>query len=505
MDTALALAPTLAPTLATDPAPRFRFDNSYARLPEPFHVRLPPVPVEAPKLVRLNRALAERLGLDAEALASPAGVEILAGNRIAEGSEPITQAYAGHQFGHFNPKLGDGRAHLLGEVIAPDGARFDMQLKGSGRTPWSRGGDGRAAIGPMLREYIISEALHALGIPTTRSLSVVTTGEHVFRETALPGAVLARVASSHIRVGTFQYFAARGDMDSVRRLLDHAIARHDPAAAEAPVPALAFLRGVIARQADLIAQWLLVGFVHGVMNTDNMTVSGESIDFGPCAFMEAYDPGMVLSSIDHQGRYAYGNQPRIAHWNLTRLAEALLPLLAEEEAAAIEIAKEALGAFALRFGAAYGTGLLRKIGIEAERDGDAEMVQDLLRRMAAGGADFTLAFRHLADAADGNDAPARALFADPAAFDAWAGPWRARLAEEVPGAAARMRAANPLYIPRNHLVEEALAAATERADYAPFEALLEVLARPFERQPGRDRHAAPAQPEERVAATFCGT
>lgn len=497
----------LAPDALADAAPRFRFDNSYARLPEQFHVRLPPVPVEAPRLVRINRALAERLGLDPDALASPAGVEILAGNRLAEGSEPITQAYAGHQFGQFNPKLGDGRAHLLGEVIAPDGARFDIQLKGSGRTPWSRGGDGRAAIGPMLREYIVSEALHALGIPSTRSLSVVTTGEYVFREAALPGAVLARVASSHIRVGTFQYFAARGDVDSVRQLLDYAIARHDPAAAEAPVPALAFLEGVIARQAGLIAQWLLVGFVHGVMNTDNMAVSGESIDFGPCAFMEAYDPAMVLSSIDHQGRYAYGNQPRIAHWNLTRLAEALLPLLAEGEEAAVEVAKAALGEFAPRFGAAYQAGLLRKIGIAAEREGDVDLVQDLLKRMAEGGADFTLTFRRLADAAAGpeGDGPVRALFADPAAFDAWAGPWRARLAEEAPGAPGRMRAANPLFIPRNHLVEEALATATERQDTAPFEALLAVLARPFEDQPGRERHAEPARPAERVTATFCGT
>ena len=390
-------------------------------------------------------------------------------------------------------------------MIAPDGARFDIQLKGSGRTPWSRGGDGRAAIGPMLREYIVSEALHALGIPTTRSLSVVATGEWVMREAPLPGAVLARVASSHIRVGTFQFFAARGDREAVQRLLDYAIARHDPAAAAAENPALSFLQGVIARQADLIAQWLLVGFVHGVMNTDNMAVSGESIDFGPCAFMEAYDPAMVLSSIDHQGRYAYGNQPRIAHWNLTRLAETLLPLLAEQEEAAIEIAKEALGAFAPRFGAAYETGLLRKIGIAVPREGDGALVQDLLERMAAQGADFTLTFRRLAAAADGDNAPVRAHFADPAAFDAWAEGWRARLAEEAPGAAARIRATNPLFIPRNHLVEEALAAATEREDTAPFEALLEVLTRPFEDQPDRERYAEPAQPEQRVTATFCGT
>ena len=499
MDTAL---PAEMPVLA---APRFGFDNSYARLPEAFHVRMPPVPVKDPRLVRLNTALAGRLGLDPAELSSAEGIAVLSGSALAPGSEPITQAYAGHQFGHFNPKLGDGRAHLLGEVVAPDGARFDIQLKGSGRTPWSRGGDGRAAIGPMLREYIISEALHALGIPTTRSLAVVTTGEWVMREEPLPGAVLTRVASSHVRVGTFQYFAARGDRDSLQRLLDYAIARHDPDAAIAANPALAFLQGVIARQADLIAQWLLVGFVHGVMNTDNMAVSGESIDFGPCAFMEAYDPAMVLSSIDHQGRYAYGNQPRIAHWNLTRLAEALLPLLAEQEDAAIEIAKDALGAFAPRFGAAYEAGLLRKIGITAALEGDSAMVQDLLERMAANGADFTLTFRHLAEAAEGNDAPLRALFTDPAAFDAWAVGWRARLADEAPDAAALIRATNPLFIPRNHLVEEALSAATQREDYAPFEALLAVLARPFEEQPGQERYTLPAQAEERVTATFCGT
>jgi uncharacterized protein YdiU (UPF0061 family) len=499
MDTAL---PADMPVLA---APRFAFDNSYARLPEAFHVRLPPIPVKDAKLVRLNHPLAERLGLDPAELASAEGVAVLSGSALAPGSEPLTQAYAGHQFGHFNPKLGDGRAHLLGEVVAPDGARFDIQLKGSGRTPWSRGGDGRAAIGPMLREYIVSEALHAFGIPTTRSLAVVTTGEWVMREAPLPGAVLTRVASSHLRVGTFQYFAARSDRDSLQRLLDYAIARHDPAAATAANPALAFLHGVIARQAALITQWLLVGFVHGVMNTDNMAVSGESIDFGPCAFMEAYDPAMVLSSIDHQGRYAYGNQPRIGQWNATRLAEALLPLLAAEEAAAIELAKDALGAFSPRFGEAYGAGLLRKIGLIVPRAGDSALVQDLLERMAAQGADFTLTFRHLAEAAAGDDAPARALFADPAAFDAWAAGWRARLAAEAPGAAARIEAANPLYIPRNHLVEEALAAATEHEDYRPFETLLDVLARPFVEQPGRARYALPATATERVTATFCGT
>jgi uncharacterized protein YdiU (UPF0061 family) len=505
MDAALA-----TDRVGQEAEPRFRFDNSFARLPDRLFARLPPRPVAAPALVRVNETLAQRLGLDAQALASPAGVAILAGNRVPAGAEPIAQAYAGHQFGHFTPQLGDGRAILLGEHIAPDGARFDIQLKGSGRTPWSRGGDGRAAIGPVLREYLISEAMAALGIPTTRSLAAVTTGEPVYRETPLPGAVLTRVAASHLRVGTFQFFAARGDTEAVRILVDHAIARHDPAAASSANPALALLHGVIARQATLVARWLLVGFIHGVMNTDNMTISGETIDYGPCAFLDAYDPATVLSSIDHHGRYAYGNQPRIAHWNLTRLAEALLPLLAEEEEAAIEVARAALSAFAPQFGAAYQAGLARRIGLATERDGDGELIQDLLRRMAESGADFTLTFRALSDAAAApeHDAAVRTLFADPAAYDGWAVPWRARLGMEAgpPAAiAADMRAVNPAFIPRNHLVEEALTAATERDDYAPFEALLGVVTRPFEDQPGRERYALPPQPEERVLATFCGT
>jgi protein adenylyltransferase len=499
-----------APRAPAPPPLRIRFDNGYARLPDRFYARLPPTPVAAPRLVRVNAPLAERLGIDPAALAGPEGVEVLAGNRIPEGADPIALAYAGHQFGGFVPRLGDGRAILLGEVVAPDGARFDLQLKGSGRTPFSRGGDGRAALGPVLREYVVSEAMAALGIPTTRSLAAVTTGQPVYRETALPGAVVTRVAASHIRVGTFQFFAARGDVEGVRTLLDHAVARHYPEAAAAERPALALLQGVIARQAELVARWLLVGFIHGVMNTDNTTVSGETIDYGPCAFMDAYDPATVFSSIDHQGRYAYGNQPRIMQWNLARLAETLLPLLAEEEQAAIELAQDALSAFPPRFEAAYRGGLSRKIGLATAREDDFELAQDLLARMAEGGADFTLAFRRLCDAAAGpeGDAAVRALFADPAAYDAWAARWRARLAEEpAPPAAiaAAMRAANPAFIPRNHLVEEAIAAAVEREDLAPFEALVEVLARPFEDQPGRDRYAEPPLPEQRVLRTFCGT
>jgi uncharacterized protein YdiU (UPF0061 family) len=489
---------------------RFRFDNSYASLPERFYARLDPTPVAAPRLVRVNTALAERLGLDADALAGPDSVRALAGNLVPDGAAPIAAAYAGHQFGHFVPQLGDGRAILLGEVVAPDGARFDIQLKGSGRTPFSRGGDGRAAVGPVLREYIVSEAMAALGVSTTRALAAVTTGEGVRRETMLPGAVLTRVASSHIRVGTFQYFAARADAEAVRLLADHAIARHYPDAAAAENPYRALLDAVVARQASLVAHWLLIGFIHGVMNTDNCSVSGETIDYGPCAFMDAYDPATVFSSIDQHGRYAYGNQPRIAVWNLARLAETLLPLLAEDEDKAVEIAQEVLAGFSPRFEAAYFGGLRRKVGLATEQDGDIALVNDLLKLMAENAADFTLTFRRLCDAAadPAADAAVRARFANPAAYDLWAGRWRWRLGEEAAEPAAirdAMRAVNPAYIPRNHLVEAALNAAIERDDFAPFEQLLEVLARPFEERSGFERYATPPQPEERVLQTFCGT
>ena len=414
------------------------------------------------------------------------------------------------QFGHFTPQLGDGRAILLGEVVRPDGARRDIQLKGSGETPFSRRGDGRAAIGPVLREYIVSEAMAALGIPTTRSLAAVATGDWVFREGPLPGAVLTRVAASHIRVGTFQYFAARRDAEGVRLLADHAIARHDPAAAHEQNPYRAFFEGVVARQATLIARWLLVGFVHGVMNTDNCAVSGETIDYGPCAFLEAYDPATVFSSIDSQGRYAYGNQPRIAQWNLARLAECLLPLFDADENAGVEYAQDALAAFGPRFEAAWMAGLRRKTGLVVAQEGDAELIQDLFNVMAAQQADFTLTFRRLADAAE---APERAgqvasLFADADAFTPWAERWQTRLAREPgePAAhAAAMRAVNPAYIPRNHRVEAALTAAAERDDLGPFEALLNVISRPFEERPGLQPYMMPARSEERVLQTFCGT
>ena len=492
---------------------QFNFANTYARLPERFYARINPTPVAAPSLVKLNRELARNLGLDPDELASPQGVEILAGNRVAEGSEPLAEAYAGHQFGHFVPQLGDGRANLLGEVLGRDGVRYDIQLKGSGRTPFSRGGDGRAALGPVLREYIVSEAMAALGVPTTRTLAAVTTGERVLRDTVLPGAVFTRVAASHLRVGTFQYFAARGDTEAIRILADYAIARHYPEAAQAKHPYRALLDGVIGRHARLVPQWLLLGFIHGVMNTDNTSISGETIDYGPCAFMEAYDPAKVFSSIDHQGRYAYGNQPRAAHWNLARLAEALLPLLQEEqgsEEAAVASAQEALAAFAPQFEAALAAGLGRKLGFLTERDGDDSLAQDLLGRMAANQADFTLTFRRLCTAAIGpeGDEGVRTLFAEPSAYDAWTAQWRRRL-EEEPGSqqerAAAMRKANPAFIPRNHMVEEALDAAVERQDFQPFEQLLDVGSRPYEDRPELERYVTPARPEQCVSQTFCGT
>jgi uncharacterized protein YdiU (UPF0061 family) len=422
-------------------------------------------------------------------------------------------AYAGHQFGHFVPQLGDGRTNMLGEVRGQDGVRYDIQLKGSGPTPFSRGGDGRAALGPVLREYMVSEAMATLGVPTTRALAAVTTGERVMRETALAGAVLTRVAASHLRVGTFQYFAARGDADGIRTLADYAIARHYPEAAQAKQPYRTLLEGVIARQAKLMAQWMLLGFVHGVMNTDNTSISGETIDYGPCAFMEAYDPATVFSSIDAQGRYAYGNQPRAALWNLFRLAEALLPVLVVEagsEEAALASAKESLAAFEPQFEAAREAGLRRKLGLVAERKGDAELMEELLKRMEANKADFTLTFRRLCDAAagPGGDYGVRALFTNPDAYDAWAVAWRRRLDDE-PGTrearAAAMGAVNPAYIPRNHIVEAALDAAVWRQDYKPFEDLMEVLAMPYEDRPGLERYATPARPEEAVSRTFCGT
>ena len=392
----------------TDAVEFLAFDNSYARLPDRFFARLRPTPVAAPRLVKLNEDLARQLGLDPDKLATAEGADVLAGNRVPNSGEPLAMAYAGHQFGAFVPQLGDGRAILLGEVIDRDGVRRDIQLKGSGPTPFSRRGDGRAAIGSVLREYIVSEAMAALGIPTTRALAAATTGETVWRETPLPGAVLTRVASSPIRVGTFQFFATRGDVDATRRLADHVIARHYPEAIDAANRYRTLLDLVISRQAELVAKWLHVGFIHGVMNTDNMSVAGETIDYGPCAFMDAYDPATVYSSIDSVGRYAYGNQPRIAKWNLARLAEAVLPLLAGDREAGLTEAQDATAAFATRFEAAYIAGFRRKVGLLQARPDDLSLTQDLLERMARNGADFTLTFRRLCDAAASLDGAAAA-------------------------------------------------------------------------------------------------
>ena len=464
------------------------FDNSYARLPEGFFARLNPTPVPDPRLIALNRPLADRLGLPADWLAGPEGLSVLAGNARAPGSDPIAMAYAGHQFGGFVPQLGDGRALLLGEVVAPDGARFDIQLKGSGPTPFSRRGDGRAWLGPVLREYLVSEFMAAAGVPTTRALAAVATGDTVWRETARPGAVLTRVAASHIRVGTFEYFAVRGDIPRLRALTDHVIARHHPGA-EGP---LALLDAVIAAQAATIARWMALGFVHGVMNTDNMAVSGETIDYGPCAFIDGFNPDAVFSSIDAQGRYRWSEQPQIAVWNLAQLASCLIPLMGEEEAA-ITAATRSVHAFPALYQAEWLARFGEKLGIAAEPR-DRALIERLLAIMAEQRADFTRVFAGL-----GQGAAARDEFADPAPFDAWARDWQARGPEP-----ARMARANPRRIPRNHRIEQAIEAAVG-GDLAPFARLLEAVSHPFEERPEWDDLARAPLPAERVHRTFCGT
>jgi len=489
-------------------ASRLLFDNSYARLPERFFSRHDPVPVASPGLVRVNRALATYLGIDPDWLASDQGVATIAGNRVPEGASPIATVYAGHQFGHWNPQLGDGRALLLGEVIAADGVRHDVQLKGSGQTRYSRNGDGRAPIGPVLREYIVSEAMFALGIPTTRSLAAVTTGEPVFRNEPEPGGVLARVAKSHIRIGTVQFFASCGDREGLEALVDHVIARHYPNAAEVDNPRLALLEGVIERTAELVARWQLVGFIHGVMNTDNMLLSGETIDYGPCAFMDAFDYQTVFSSIDHGGRYAYGNQPAIAQWNLACLAQALLPILDEDEDKAVEAAQAAITRYPALFEAAYRAGMRDKLGLVSEDDGDAQLFRDFFDLMHAEHVDFTLAFRRLADLAGPEDeerAQVDGLIELPEAFAPWLERWRARLAQESTSAFERQRAMdknNPVLIPRNHLVEQAIDAAVSHRDFEPFHELVDALRDPFAYEPELERFATPPLPEQVVRATF---
>jgi uncharacterized protein YdiU (UPF0061 family) len=487
---------------------RFAFDNSYARDLEGLYVPWKAAQATRPKLVKLNYQLAEELGLDAAALDSDQGARIFAGNEAPEGAAPLAQAYAGHQFGGFVPQLGDGRALLLGEVIDRNGCRRDIQLKGSGRTPFSRRGDGHAALGPVLREYLIGEAMQAIGIPTTRALAAVATGDPVYRETALPGAVLTRVAASHIRVGTFQFFAARGEQEKLRRLADYVIDRHYPALKGEADVYVRLLEAVSERQAALIARWMHVGFIHGVMNTDNMAISGETIDYGPCAFMDHYDPATVFSSIDTHGRYAYGNQPKIAQWNLARFAETLLPLIDADEKRAIERATEIVNGFGRMYDERWLQGMRTKLGLFSEDEADLNLANGFLTAMLGNRVDYTLAFRYLADAALGHDHRVRSLFADLSAYERWSEQWRARLAREAVDPEARaesMRRVNPAFIPRNHRVEEALSAAVEHNDYKPFETLLNILSRPFDDQPEFAEFTEPAPEGQGCYVTYCGT
>ncbi|ORW94371.1 hypothetical protein AWB92_11485 [Mycobacterium sp. IEC1808] len=475
-------------------------DRFLRQLPE-MAVRWQAEPAPDLRLLAINEPLAAELGLDADWLRSPDGLRFLVGNLVPGGAVPVAQAYAGHQFGGYVPRLGDGRALLLGELVDDGGRLRDIHLKGSGPTPFARGGDGLAAVGPMLREYIVSEAMHALGVPTTRSLAVVATGRPVQRETVLPGAVLARVASSHLRVGSFQYASATGDVDLLRRLADHAIARHHPSAAEAERPYLALFEAVVAVQASLIARWMLIGFVHGVMNTDNMTISGETIDYGPCAFMEAYDPDTVFSSIDFWGRYAFGNQPVVAGWNLARFAESLIPLLSNDVDEAVALAEEAFGIFRPSYDAVWSAGMRAKLGLSQDLDAGvvAPLADELLALLNESHVDYTSFFRHLGRAARGESEGARGLFINLAGFDEWLARWRALGPD-----AESMDRTNPVYIPRNHLVEEALAAATV-GDLDPLGRLLDAVTAPYDERPGLERYASPAPEDFGAYQTFCGT
>jgi uncharacterized protein YdiU (UPF0061 family) len=490
-------------------------ENTYADRLEGLYLTWQGAKAPSPAVALLNEPLARALGLDVAALRSPAGAAILSGGEAPEGARPLAQAYAGHQFGGYSPLLGDGRALLVGELVDPQGRRWDLHLKGSGRTPFSRGGDGKATLGPMLREAIFGEFMAAVGIPSSRALAVTTTGEQVWREGPLPGAVLARIASSHLRVGTFELFAHRGELDKLQRLLDYAIWRHDPALEGREDRALAFLGAVIARQAALVAQWVAVGFVHGVMNTDNVTISGETIDYGPCAFVDAYDPGAVFSSIDHQGRYAYGNQPRIMQWDLARLAEALLPLVPGDRAAAVDAANAALEGFDGLYQRAWRARLRQKLGLRAlsapspfTEAADDALCDDLMGAIQGQGVDYTGLFRALAQVARGEEGAAAALARDPGPLRRWQARWLERLALDPGGlaaAAAEMDRANPVYIPRNHLVERALAEAVQGGELGGVERLVGLLRAPFEAAPGREEYARPAPAGARPHVTFCGT
>lgn len=483
------------------------FDNSYARLPQQFYTRQDPVGVSNPQPIRVNKTLARELGVNVEWLESDQGLQVIAGNKVPVGADPIATVYAGHQFGGWNPQLGDGRAILLGEVITPTQQRFDIQLKGSGPTPYSRGGDGRAPLGPILREYLVSEAMHVLGIPTSRVLAAATTGDPVYREETLPGAILIRIAASHIRIGTFEYFASQEDWEGLKLLINQVIQRHYPEASDQVNPILYMLQSVVRRQANLIADWQAVGFIHGVMNTDNMLLSGETIDYGPCAFMDYYDPKTVYSYIDRQGRYAYGNQPSIAHWNLLQLAQVICPLLDEDRERAIELAQEALNQYPAIFEDAYHQNMYEKIVLKTCQDDDKNLVEDLLALMAKNEMDFTLTFRRLADVI--TDKPGVAdLIEVPEEMNPWIEQWRQRLEQEqTPLDAIRqaMNACNPIFIPRNHQVEHVIEQAVNNENFAPFHELVELLENPYVYDAQKRDFALPPKPDQVVANTFCGT
>lgn len=487
------------------------FDNTYSRLSGDFFSRQKPDRVSSPALIKVNRALAQKLGIDPDWLQSDQGVAFVAGNYLPDGTDPIATVYAGHQFGGFSPRLGDGRAILLGEIVASNGQRYDIQLKGSGRTPYSRGGDGRAPLGPVLREYVVSEAMAALGVPTTRALAAVTTGDLVMRETPLPGAVLARVAKSHLRIGTLQYFAARNDLKSLQVLVNYVIRRHYPEAAGSENPVLAMLNGVIRKQAGLIAQWQALGFIHGVMNTDNMLLSGETIDYGPCAFLDEFEPDKTFSSIDQGGRYAYANQPRIAHWNLSVLAQLLLPLINSNPEEALVAAQAAIDTFPEQYQSAYFTRMRARLGFLTQMGEDAKLIQDLLILMQKEQADYTLTFRLLSDLASPEGAGAQGvseLIELPESFSEWLERWKVRISNENTDPVAiqtLMYASNPAFIPRNHLLEEVIVAATTDSDFKPFERLVDALSQPFDYQRDLKRYALPPREDQVVRQTFCGT
>ncbi len=497
---------------------KIQFDNSYARLPEDFYSQTNPTPVEKPELIKFNTKLAEELGLTGINPDGLDALQVFAGNEIAQGSEPISMAYAGHQFGGFSPRLGDGRAVLLGEVIAPDNTRYDFQLKGSGHTPWSRGGDGRSALGPVLREYLVSEAMAKLGVPTTRALAAVTTGEEVARNTLVPGGILTRLSKGFVRVGTFQYFSSQGNQEAIKQLADYEIDRHYPEAKQSDNQYVAFFESVVDAQAKLIAKWMSLGFIHGVMNTDNMSIAGETIDYGPCAFMDEFSHNRLYSSIDHQARYAYGNQPKIGQWNLVRLAETLLPLFInkeidetreatdEEAQAVVKIAENILSYYSVLYHQYWLENMRKKLGLSEEQEGDKELVNDLLNIMESNHADFTLTFFYLSQI--GKLEQARSLFLNPKNIDEWVARWQKRLQKETSNEesfSSIMQAVNPAYIPRNHQIEAAIRAAEDHNDFSVFHALHEVLEKPFELQAGKEAYMLPPEPEEVVHQTFCGT